>query len=70
MPDEIHLGRDLHHYIVAKSERWGGVAYVRADRPDIVAALALIEACRAQPTTAAVATSREEAAQPLGRESC
>lgn len=50
MPDELHMGRDSYHYIVQRSASTG-VRYVRADLPEIVAALALIEASRkATPT--------------------
>lgn len=45
MPDEIYLGKDQFHYTVpVSSTRPGAVRYVRADRPLIASALALIDA--------------------------
>ena len=46
MPREIYLGRDNFHYIVPKSAKYGGIRYVRADDPEIVAALNLLQTVR------------------------
>lgn len=52
LPDEIYLGVGAYHHIQPVSRQYGGALYVRADRPDIVAALALIEAVRPAITAA------------------